>query len=73
MYRAAQGEDPQGERIAARKAASFAEVAERYCDEYAKRKNKSWKQAASLVDKHLLPKWGKLIPRSSLAATFAPS
>jgi integrase len=63
MYRAAQGEDPQGERMAARKAASFAEVAERYRDEYAKRNNKSWKQAASLVDKHLLPKWGKLDPK----------
>lgn len=63
MYRAAQGEDPQGERMAARKAASFAEVAERYCNEYAKRKNKSWKQAASLVAKHLLPKWGKLDPK----------
>jgi integrase len=27
---------------------------------YAEKTNKSWRQAAALVDRHLLPKWGKL-------------
>lgn len=72
MYRVAQGEDPQAERKAERSAGTFAEIAERYVEEKAKRKNKSWRQADGLVRRHLLPAWGKLatkdITRSDVRA-----
>src|SRR6267142_470059 len=34
----------------------------RYREEYAKEHNKSYKQADYLVRKHLIPRWGKLLP-----------
>jgi integrase len=55
-----QGSDPQAERKAKRGTGTFAELAMRYRDEFAKRHNKSWKQAAALVDRFLIPRWGKL-------------
>jgi integrase len=58
----ADGHDPQAEKRAARGVGTFAELARRYVEEYAKTKNKSWAQADSLVRKHLLPRWGKLLP-----------
>jgi integrase len=56
----AEGKDPVAERKAERGSGTFAELAQRYVDEYAKRKNKSWEQAAYLVEKNLMPRWGKL-------------
>ena len=49
----------QAERKAQRGAGSFDDLADRYL-EYAKRKNRSWKQATRLVRNHLRPIWGKL-------------
>jgi integrase len=43
---------------------TFGELAMRYVEEYAKRKNKSWTQADALVRRHLLPRWGKLLAAS---------
>jgi integrase len=60
----AEGKDPAAERKAERGAGTFAELAERYVEQYAKRKNKSWRQADALVRKHLLPRWGRLDARS---------
>jgi integrase len=60
----ARGKDPAAERKAERGAGTFAELAERYVEQHAKRKNKSWRQADALVRKHLLPRWGKLDARS---------
>jgi integrase len=59
MLRVIRGEDPAAERKAQRGAGTFAELAERY-EEHAKRKNKSWAQGARLVQRCLLPRWGKL-------------
>jgi integrase len=56
----ADGRDVVAERKAERGDGTFGEMAARYFDEYAKRKNKSWKQADRLVRRHLLPKWGNL-------------
>src|SRR5262249_3527421 len=36
------------------------ELASRYVEHYAKRRNKSWQQADALVRRYLLPRWGKL-------------
>jgi len=60
MLEVARGNDPQAERKAKRMAGTFAEVADRYLNEHAKRKNKSWEQADYLVRRYLLPAWAKL-------------
>src|SRR6516225_9426666 len=54
------GKDPAAEKRAERGAGTFAELAERYVEQYAKRHNKSWSQPDRLVRRYLLPKWGKL-------------
>ena len=51
------GVDIQAEKLAARKAATFGELAERYVEEHAKVHNRSWRQADALVKAHLLPTW----------------
>src|SRR5262249_61767931 len=63
---AAYGKDPAAERRAERSAGTFAELAARYVNEHAKRKNKSWAQADYLVRKYLLPRLGKLSANSIL-------
>jgi integrase len=60
MFQVAEGKDPVADRVAERGHGTFAELAERYLNEYAKKHNKSWKQADFLVRKYLLPKWAKL-------------
>jgi len=56
----AHGKDPAAERRAERDSGTFAELAELYVREHAKKKNKSWAQADYLVRKYLLPRLGKL-------------
>lgn len=51
--------DVQAERKQRRHAKTFRELAERYVDEYAKRRNKSWRQADNLVSRYLVPAWGR--------------
>ena len=58
------GKDPVAERRAARNQQTFAEVVERYFNEYASKRNKSWRQADALVRRFLLPRWGSLAPAS---------
>jgi integrase len=74
MLEVARGKDPQAERKARRGAGTFAELAERYVEEHAKRRNKSWRQAAYLVRRYLLPHWGNLnakaIARSDVRAVM---
>ena len=55
-------------------------MANRYIDEYARKKNKSWRQAEALVARYLLPRWAKLDigsirradVKSAVAAITAP-
>lgn len=54
------GKDPAAEKRTGRQFTTFGALASRYVEEYAKRKNKSWQQAAALVRRHLLPAWGDL-------------
>src|SRR5579862_1075738 len=54
------GKDPQAERKAQRLEGTFEELATRYVELHAKKKNRSWEQADALVRRHALPKWGKL-------------
>src|SRR5262249_60287266 len=61
----AEGKDPAADRKAERAAGTFAELAERYVEQYAKKKNKSWEHTRNkLVRPHLLPRWGKLDAKS---------
>jgi integrase len=55
------GGDPAADKKARRSAGTFEELSLAY-ERYASspQGNKSWKQAAALVKKHLIPKWGKL-------------
>jgi integrase len=54
------GVDVQSERQAARQAGTFEQLAHRYVEEHAKRRNKSWQQADFLVSTYLLPRWSNL-------------
>jgi integrase len=71
MLQVIKGQDPAAERRVAR-GDIFAELANRYLEEHAKKKNKSWQQAATLVRRYLLPTWGDLsantITRSDVRA-----
>jgi integrase len=58
------GVDPQSAKMASRAAGTFAELADRYRDEYARKNNKSWPQADALVNRFLLPKWRTRSPTS---------
>jgi integrase len=64
MLEVATGKDPLAERRAERGAGTFAELAERYVEQHAKKKNRSWRQAEALVRKNLLPRWGRLEAKS---------
>src|SRR3974390_1169490 len=57
---AAKGKDPAAEKKAERGAGTFAELAEKYVEQYAKKHNKSWQQADALIKRFALPRWGKL-------------
>jgi integrase len=59
-----EGRDPAADRMADRSAGTFAELASRYVNEYAKKHNKSWRQAEYLVRAHLLPRLGRLVAKT---------
>jgi integrase len=71
----AKGGDPAAEKIAERGAGTFAEMARKYVEQYAKKHNKSWRQSARLVERYLIPAWGSLqahtITRSDVKALKA--
>jgi integrase len=75
MYQVAEGGDPHADRLALRGRGSFEQVARRYVEEHAKKRNKSWQQADALVGKYLLPRWAKLdigsIRRADVKAAIA--
>ena len=60
MLAVARGGDPAAERKAERGSGTFAELAERYVEQHAKKHNRSWKQAASLISRFASPRWGRL-------------
>jgi integrase len=75
MLAVARGRDPAAEKKAERGAGTFGELAERYVEQYAKRHNKSWRQADTLVRRYVLPRWGALqastISRADVRALMA--
>jgi integrase len=75
MLAVAKGKDPAAERRAERGAGTFAELHAKYVEQHAKKNNKSWPQAAALINRHVLPRWGKLqastITRGDVKAMMA--
>jgi integrase len=75
MLAVAQGQDPAAEKKAERGAGTFADLAAKYLDQYAKKHNRSWDQADALVRRFALPRWGKLqaasITRGDVKAMMA--
>ena len=68
MLNVAEGKDPAADKKAERGAGTFADLASKYVEQYAKKHNKSWKQAAALVNRFALPRWGKLQAASITSA-----
>jgi integrase len=64
IYEAAEGRDPAAQRKAERSTGTFGELADRYLEQHAKRHNKSWRQAAGLIDHNARPRWNKLTAAS---------
>jgi integrase len=60
MTQVAAGADPHADRLALRGRGTFEQVAARYVQEHARKRNKSWRQGEALVTKYLLPRWGAL-------------
>jgi integrase len=60
MLAVAKGKDPAAEKKAERGAGTFADLAAKYLEQYAKKKNRSWAQADALVHRFAIPRWGKL-------------
>lgn len=52
--------DPHAERLAAQKSGTFAELAARYRNEYAKKRNKSWEHQDYLVQRYVVPDLGRM-------------
>ena len=75
MVQVAEGGDPHADRLALRGRGSFEQVARRYVEEHASKRNKSWRQADALVARYLLPRWAKLdigsIRRADVKAAIA--
>jgi integrase len=55
---AKRGQDPAAEKQGHREASSFTSLAEQYLEKHAKRKKRSWREDARVIEKELLPKWG---------------
>lgn len=61
--RVERGDDPQGERRAARKAGTFAELWDRYLEDYAKGAKRQWEEDDRAVKLDAIPVLGALLPR----------
>jgi hypothetical protein len=54
------GTDPQADKAAQRSSGSFEDLARRYVEDYARKRNKSWRQADTLVNRYAMKRLGKL-------------
>jgi integrase len=75
MLAVARGADPAAEKKAERGAGTFAELAVKYVERWARKHNKSWRQGETLVSRYATPRWGKLqaasITRSDVKTLMA--
>ncbi len=70
-----QGQDPAKSTSRASSSLTFAVIARRYCTEHAMKRNKSWRQAATLITRYVLPHLGQhdatSISRADIRAMLA--
>jgi integrase len=66
LYAVHRGEDPQGEKAAAKDALTFGELAAEYIERHAKLKKRRWKEDQRMLRVDLLPRW-KRRPAGSIA------
>jgi integrase len=70
------GGDPAADKKAKLGALTFGQLVERYVEEYAKKRNRSWKQSYYLLRKFVLPHWKDLpaegLKRSDTRALIGP-
>ncbi len=59
LLAASRGQDPANAKQELKSAATFAGLAAEYLDKHAKRKKRSWPEDARVIDRELLPKWGR--------------
>jgi integrase len=75
MLAVAEGKDPAAEKKAERGAGSFSDLAAKYLEGYAKRHNKSWKASDTLIQRYVVPRYGKLaasaVTRGDIKALMA--
>jgi hypothetical protein len=71
---AARGDDPATQKSRDREAPSFQQLADRYVEEYAKPKKRTWRKDRRLLDTNLIPALGRkkahLITRADLRAAL---
>ena len=60
MLAVAKGKDPAAEKKSERGSGTVADLATKYVEQRAKKHNKSWRQAETLIRRYVLPRWGKL-------------
>jgi integrase len=60
MLEVLRGKDPAAEKRAEHNASTFAELAQKYIDQHAKKRNRSWKATDALIRRHVLSRWGTL-------------
>ena len=60
LYEVAVGNDPQGNKVADRKAETFKDLADEYIEKYAKPNKRSWKEDQRNLNKDVLPRWKDL-------------
>jgi len=60
MLAVAEGKDPAAEKKAERGAGTFADLAAKYVEQYGKLNNKSWKASDTLIQRYVVPRFGKL-------------
>src|SRR6516165_10748773 len=75
MLAVAEGKDPAADKKAERGAGTVADLAGKYVEQYAKRHNKSWRASQTLVERYVLPRYGKLaasaVTRGDIKALMA--
>ena len=58
MLEVLRGKDPAAEKRAEQGTSTFAELAQKYIDQHAKKRNKSWKATDAVIQRHVLSRWG---------------
>jgi integrase len=58
LRRAAKGEDPAADKRRERKTDTFRDLAQRYLDEHAKAKKRTWRADNNIIHKDLIPRFG---------------